>query len=167
MKKLVVAAMAAMVGAGAAHAGFDSWTVESEEDPFSKGQRVTANISTSMRSGVIVICDTAERGLMVRAVPGFAYSDSMADFEPMLEFAFDGERLFGQLGETGAVGDNIAASQAMLTPSNAEMFVNAFAAAKKQIAINDGISDRPHLLAARGSTRAGEALQACMRKQGS
>ncbi|MCJ7996661.1 hypothetical protein J5N58_06810 [Rhizobium cremeum] len=149
----------------AAWAGFDSWTAEVENDPFSGGQRVTVGISTSMRSGVVIICDSAEKGLMVRAVPGFAFDSDLAGFEPEVEFAIDGERLLGQAGETGAVGDNLAASQVMLSPENAKRFVDAFAAAKKQIAIKDGISDRPHLMPARGTTKSGQALLTCMGKQ--
>ncbi|ATN32877.1 hypothetical protein ACO34A_03560 [Rhizobium sp. ACO-34A] len=149
----------------AAWAGFDSWTAEVENDPFSGGQRVTVGITTSMRSGVVIFCDTSEKGLTVRAIPGFAFESGMTGFAPEMEFAIDGERLLGQSGETGAVGDNIAVSEVKLSPENAKRFMDAFAAAKKQIAIKDGISDRPHLMPARGTTKSGQALLGCMGKQ--
>lgn len=148
-----------------AEAGFNSWSVDTETDPFSKGVRVSVDFMSSLRSGVIVICDTSENGLLVRAIPGFTYESVMALMSPELEFAFDGERLLGQKGETGAVGDNLAVSQVMLTPENAQLFVKAFAASKSQIAVKDGISDRPHLFTARGSTKAGKALERCMETQ--
>ena len=37
--------------------------------------------------------------------------------------------------------------------------------AKRQIAVKDGISDRPYLLTASGSTKAGAALVKCMEGQ--
>lgn len=165
MKSILLAMIAVAISYSSAVAGFQSWSADTEEDPFSGGKRVTVSFMSSVRSGVFVICDTAETGLMVRAIPGFAYEASLTGFAPEIEFAFDGERLFGQSGKTGAVGDNLAAAQTTLTTENAQSFVRAFAAAKKQIAIKDGISDRPHLLTARGSTKAGRALVGCMEAQ--
>jgi hypothetical protein len=146
-------------------AGFESWTAESEDDPFSGGNRTTVDYTNSMRSGVLIICDTAQPGLMVRAVPGFALDSSLSGFTPEMEFAIDGTRVLGQSGHVGAVGDNLAASETQLSKENADTFVKAFAGAKKQIALKDGISDRPFLLTARGSTKAGAALVSCMAKQ--
>ncbi|GGE94114.1 hypothetical protein H1W37_05055 [Stappia taiwanensis] len=147
------------------HAGFQRWGADVEADPFSNGVRVTVDYTSSARSGVLIICDTSEEGLMVRAIPGFSYDSSLMLIDPKIEFAFDGYRLFSQTGETGAVGDNLAVAQVTLTPVNARVFVAAFAAARKQIAIKDGISDRPHLMTARGSTRAGRTLASCLNKQ--
>lgn len=118
-----------------------------------------------MRSGVIIFCDTAKQGLTVRAVPGFAFEESLNDITPELEFAIDGKRLVGQSGTVGTVADNLAASETALSVGNSETFVVAFFKAEKQIAIKDGISDRPHLLKARGSTKAGAALVKCMAGQ--
>lgn len=146
-------------------AGFNSWTAESEDDPFSGGNRTTVDYSNSIRSGVLIICDTAQPGLMVRAVPGFAFEAGLSDVTPEMEFAIDGAKILGQTGRVGAVGDNIAAAETQLSKENSETFVKAFAAASKQIAIKDGISDRPFLLTARGSTKAGAALVKCMAAQ--
>lgn len=166
MRRLLASTAAVLMAAAPAMAGFGQWSVETEEDPFSGGKRVTVDYSSSIRSGVIIICDTSEAGLMVRAIPGYAFEPVLAGATPEIEFAFDGKRLLGQSGETGAVGDNLAASQTTLSKENSQAFVEAFAAAKKQIAIKDGISDRPHLLTARGSTKAGAALVECMKSQG-
>jgi hypothetical protein len=154
-----------LTSAISASAGFDRWTSESEDDPFSGGNRTTVDYSTSVRSGVLIICDTAEPGLLVRAVPGFAFEAGLSDMKPEMEFAIDGSRVLGQAGRVGAVGDNVAAAETMLSKENSEAFVKAFAAAAKQIAIKDGISDRPFLLSARGSTKAGAALVKCMTEQ--
>lgn len=89
----------------------------------------------------------------------------MAGLEPELEFAFDGTKLLGQTGTTGAVGNNMEASEAQLSRDDAKRFIDAFRSAKKQVAIKDGISDRPHLLTARGNGKAGAALLACIEKQ--
>jgi len=102
---------------------------------------------------------------MIRAVPGFAMEASLIDFKPTMEFAIDGKKVLGQEGKGGAVGDNVAAAETMLTKENSQAFVEAFAAAAKQIAVKDGISDRPFLLTARGSTKAGAALVECMAGQ--
>lgn len=154
-----------LLSSAPAFAGFDRWTVESEDDPFSGGNRTTVDYFTSIRSGVLIICDTAEPGLMIRAIPGFAFNDSLSGYTPEMEFAVDGARVLGQSGHVGAVGDNVAAAQTQLSKENSEAFVIAFAAATKQIAIKDGISDRPFLLTARGSTKAGAALVRCMTSQ--
>jgi len=146
-------------------AGFQSWSVEVDNDPFSKGSRVTVDYMSSLRSGVLIICDTAEHGLSIRAIPGFTFTEQMRGYEPVMEFAIDGERLLGQKGVTGSVGDNLAAVETKLGSGDAEKFVDTFASAKRQVAVKDGISDRPYLLAARGSTKAGAALVKCMQRQ--
>lgn len=165
MRLLTAICAASLAIATPALAGFESWSVESEDDPFSGGNRTTVDYSNSMRSGVVIICDTAHPGLMIRAVPGFAMEASLSEFKPTMEFAIDGKRVLGQEGKVGAVGDNIATAETMLTKENSAAFVEAFAAAQKQIAIRDGISDRPFLLTARGSTKAGAALVKCMAGQ--
>ncbi|CAN7345667.1 hypothetical protein [Neorhizobium sp. LjRoot104] len=165
MRAFWVALGLVAVSAGVVDAGFQAWTVDSEDDPFSKGTRVTVDFMSSLRSGVLFICDSAESGLLIRAIPGFAHEPILKGIVPKIEIAIDGKLLFGQDGETGAVGDNLAVSQTMLSPDNAKSFATTFSAATKQIAIKDGISDRPHLLTARGSTKAGKALVACMERQ--
>ncbi len=165
MRKLTISLLF-LAAASPAAAGFDRWSSQTEQDPFSGGKRVTVDYMSSLRSGVIIICDTKETGLMVRAIPGFIYNDLLASVTPQMEFAIDGVRILGQEAQTGAVGDNLAVAQTMLTKENAETFVAAFAGARKQVAIKDGISDRPYLLSARGSTKAGADLVACMDGQG-
>lgn len=163
--RVVFIILLAMLGAAPARADFLRWSAETEEDPFSGGRRVTVNFMSSIRSGVFIICDTAEQGLTIRAIPGFAYETGLEFLTPEIEFAFDGKRLLGQSGRTGSVGDNLAAAETTLTVENSWLFAEAFDGARKQIAIKDGISDRPHLLTAAGSSKAGAALVKCMEGQ--
>lgn len=151
----------------ASQAGFQSWSVDTESDPFSGGESVSVNFMTTIRSGVLVLCNSAEKGLRVRAIPGFAYDQRLEGFKPTLKFAFDGKLLFTAEGETGSVGNNLAASEVTLEGDQAKQFVEAFALAKKQVAIDDGIADKPHLLTAKGSTSSGAAIVSCVAKQGS
>jgi hypothetical protein len=165
MKKFVLSLTFVVLFAGQSFADFMAWSSETEDDPFSKGQRVTVDFMSTIRSGIILICDSSEQGLLLRAIPGFAFDNALAGAEPEIEIAIDGERIVGQTGETGSVGDNLATAQVMLTGENAEVFLEAFEKAKKQVAIKDGISDRPHLLSARGSSKTSKALRACLGKQ--
>lgn len=166
MKRTVFAGAAAILCLmGQAGAGFDSWTTETEQDPFSGGARVTVDYSSSLRSGIVFFCDATEDGVRIRAIPGYVYDTPMAGFGPKVEFAIDGEVMDGGYGKVGVVGDNLAAVDATLKGSSARNLLRAFAAAKKQIAVKDGMSDRPHLLNARGSTKAATALLDCMKRQ--
>lgn len=164
-RRVGVAALLALGLSGQALAGFNSWSTSVENDPFSGGIKVTVDFAASMRSGVLIVCDTAQTGLMVRAVPGFEFADVLKGARPVLEFAIDGDRLMFQQGVTGAVGENLAAAQAQLTFENAKALATAFTKAKRQIAIKDGISDRPFLLRVSGSSKAGAALNKCLDKQ--
>jgi hypothetical protein len=165
-RALSIAALFSFVSVMPSYAGFKNWSVDKEADPFSGGESVSVNFMSSIRSGVVVLCDSAKKGLTVRAIPGFDYDPKLEGFKPTVKFAFDGKLLFDAEGETGAVGNNLAVSQVVLDGDQAKQFVDAFAAAKKQIAIDDGIADKPHLLTARGSTSAGQAIVACIAKQG-
>lgn len=165
LKSVIAATVLSIISASTASAGFETWTSESEANPFSGGEKVSATFMTSIRSGVVVLCDTAEAGIRVRAIPGFEYVESLVGFTPTMKFAFDGKVLFDAEGETGSVGQNLAIAQVLLTGEQAKQFVDAFAGAKKQIAIEDGISDSPHLLKANGSTAAGGAVVRCINKQ--
>lgn len=159
-------ALAALLAAGTpARAGLDRWTAEVEEDPFSKSETVMAGYMSSLRSGVFVFCDSAGDGVRVRAVPGFAYDEALTGYVPKLELAIDGEPAGSATGRVGAVGDNVASAEAEFAGKAGRAFVRAFAKAKRQVAVKDGIADRPHLLRAAGSTKTGERLLACLRKQ--
>ena len=120
---------------------------------------------STLRSGVVVFCDTSDVGIKIRAIPGFDYVEGLALVSPKASFAIDGQKLLDADGSTGQVGNNLAAVDITLDADKALKFVKAFAAAKKQVAIKDGISDAPHLLTARGSTNAGKALSACIEAQ--
>jgi hypothetical protein len=165
MRTSILALTFLAITISSASAGLMEWSSDVEEDPFSGGIRVTVDFMSSLRSGVLIICDSSERGLLLRTIPGFTFEEGLSGFSPEIEIAIDGQRLLGQSGETGSVGDNLAVAQVQLTLENSRDFVKAFADANKQVAIKDGISDRPHLLTARGSTKAGAQLVKCMEAQ--
>ncbi len=165
MKKLGVAVAGLLLSAGTASADFERWSAEIENDPFSNGMRVTVDYMSSIRSGVVIICDTKEPGILIRSIPGFAYEASLMLVTPEMQIAVDGNIMTAGEGETGSVGDNLAVSQVTLTKETASQFVEFFTAARKQVAIKDGISDRPFLLSARGSTKASDALKRCLAGQ--
>ncbi|MBP2560821.1 hypothetical protein J2857_003590 [Neorhizobium galegae] len=165
MKSQLMVSVALAASVVPAWAGFGSWSVEIEDDPFSGGRQVAVSISTSIRSGVLILCDSSKDGVVVRAIPGFAFNGDISGFVPSIEIAIDGKRLISTEGETGSVGDNLAISQVSLSVDDTKIFVDAFAKAKKQVAIKDGISDRPHLMAANGTTKAGTALRDCLARQ--
>lgn len=161
---LSILAMSLALGVSSAHADFDRWSVVKDDDPFSKGENVMIEYSTSLRSGVAIFCDTAKSWISIRAIPGFVFGPSLEGFEPDMKFAIDGQIIVEATGHTGMAGDNMAVAEVAFSDENSQKFVTAFIASKKQVAIQDGISDQPHLLSARGSTKAGEALKACLDK---
>jgi hypothetical protein len=165
MRKEIGALVGFLAMCKSAHAGFDRWTTEVEKDPFSGGTRVTVDLSTSIRSGVIIFCDSSEQGVRVRIIPGYEYDPVLEGETPTVEFAIDGTKLLSQEGYTGSVGANLAVAEVGLTPENSRRFIEKFAKAESQVAIKDGISDRPALLTARGSTKAGAVLSTCINQQ--
>jgi hypothetical protein len=164
-KTIYLAAVGLFSVVTSASAGLLQWSAESEADPFTGGKKVTIDFMSTLRSGVVVFCDTSDVGIRVRAIPGFDYVDGLAGVSPTASFAIDGQKLLDADGSTGQVGNNLAAVDITLDGDRARQFVKAFAAAKKQVAIKDGISDAPHLLTARGSTNAGKALAGCIEAQ--
>ena len=150
-----------------ATAGLLRWSVETEPDPFSKGGRVTASFSSSVRSGVLLFYDSAKSGMELRAIAGWRMSD--ADFLALsslplkASIAIDGEVLLTDLDVVpGQCGNSIACASIKLDSAASAAVIRAFVSARRQIAIKDGISDRPHLLTARGSTKSARALQRCL-----
>lgn len=162
MRIVSIAIAIFLSGVGAASAGFQSWSAESEPNPFNEKKSVTVSYLDSGRSGVFLLCDGGTGVLTVRAIPGFAYSMSLAIYEPTMRFAVDGKVVGEAKGETGSVGDNLAMSQAELDGDLAHEFIDAFIQGKSQIAVDSGIADRPQLLKARGSTNSGKALRECL-----
>ncbi|WP_433762166.1 hypothetical protein [Brucella anthropi] len=143
---MIIASMLAFCTA--AQAGFPSWRTETEDDPFTGGKKITVDNLVSLRS-----------------VPGFEYSPGLDGFKPTASFAIDGKKLFDADSEVDAVGNNIAAASFKLDAEQSTEFVNTFMASKKQVAMKDGIADRPQLLSANGSTKAGQKLMPCVDEQ--
>ena len=61
MRRVFITIASLALSYSAANAGFETWSVSVETDPFSKGQRVTVDYMSSIRSGVLIFCDTAEK----------------------------------------------------------------------------------------------------------
>jgi hypothetical protein len=155
----------ALLFASEALAGFESWSVDASPDPFTGGAKVEVNYLVSARSGTFLICDSSKEGLELRVVAGWQYVDDLQGFKPSGKLAIDGKILFEVPGETGAFGSNVAGATFNLARHHAEALALAMEDAKQQIAVQDGISDRPMLMKARGSTKAGKALRECLVKQ--
>lgn len=168
MRGKIVGALFFLAAVTPARADFERWSAEVDNDPFTKGQRVVVSYMSTVRSGVFIFCDSAKESFSVRAIPGFAYDQALEAMSPKMSFAIDGNVVLEDIdAETGSVGDNLAAAEVTLSANQASILVDAFMKAGKQVAIQDGISDQPHLLRARGSTKAGGALQKCLDLQGS
>lgn len=167
MRKVLMIASGTLILAWPANAAFDRWSAETETDPFSGGKKIIVDYAMSARSAVLLFCDTTESGIEIRVVPGYVYEPRMADFRPVMEFAIDGARLSINVpaARVAMVGDSLTAISLRLSPEAARAIVSAFAKAGKQIAIRDGMSDRPHFLRATGSTKAGQAIADCVEKQ--
>ena len=162
LRLFFAAATIATAFAGTAHADFLRWSVVVEEDPFTNGNNITANYLTSIRSGVFLSCDSETKILTIKAVAGYAYEARLAPLTPTAEIMIDKVMVGSYQAQVGAFGDNIAGIVFDLRGVEVDTFLKAFIASKKQIAIKDGISDRPHLLRASGSTKAGQKLAACL-----
>jgi len=161
--RTVAVAVFFLAGASDAYSGFRNWTAEKETDPFTGGIRVTAGYHDSVRFAVWIVCDTRVSGLTIRIVPGYAHSANLVGFRPRMDIAIDGEILLTAIdGWTAPVGDNLAAANYSLSPDVAQRLAAAMINARKQIAIRDGISDRAHLLTARGSTKTGQQMATCI-----
>ena len=159
----VAVAVFFLAGASDASSGFRSWTAEKETDPFTGGIRVTAGYHDSVRSGVWIVCDTRVSGLTITVVPSYAHSTNLVGIKPKMDIAIDGEILLTAIdGWTASVGDNLAAAKYSLSPDVAQRLAAAMITARKQIAIRDGMSNLPHLLTARGSTKTGQQLATCI-----
>ena len=152
--------------ANQASAGFETWSAEVEEDPFSGGKNVEIGYSTSMRSGVFLSCNSSAKILTIKIITGWAYEPSLALISPEVEVMTDGKPIGKYSGRTGAFGDNVAGVIVELTGKNADRISQAFIASMTQIAFKDGISDRPHLLKAKGSTKTGHQMTLCLHGQG-
>lgn len=149
-----------------AKADFQRWSAEVEENPFSGGTNVVLNYSLALRTQVQVNCDSSGDGIELIAIPGYEYTSDMALFFPTVKLAVDGEIIInGVVSDVGAFGANQAGVKAQLNKEQAEKLTSAFVSAKRQIAVEDGMSSKPFLLTARGSTAAAQKLRLCYEAQ--
>ena len=89
MRKLILSAIASILMIGSANAGFNSWSVETEVDPFTGGSKVFAVYMESVRSGAVIMCDSASKTLTVRVIPGYTYDSAMKGQSLTMEFAIE------------------------------------------------------------------------------
>lgn len=149
-----------------AYAGFERWTSQVENNPFTGGTDVTVLYNLSARSQVSLSCDSAENGVNLVAIPGWEMTSSIDGFEPSMKIAVDGNIILsGLIAQIGAFGENLAGAYITLTKEDAVKLTEAFVTAQKQIAIEDGMSTKPFLMSARGSTASALKLKQCYEAQ--
>jgi hypothetical protein len=167
--RILVIAITTFLMVGSANAGWKKWSSDVKTDPFTKGEKVFLGFSLSTSSSLIVRCDTSQTGIEVRAIPGWRGDNSLLDRKPEVKLAIDGDLLFtNQKIDTNVNlygGDYLVGISAMLNRRQSEEFIARFVKAKRQIAMDDGMSTGPTITTARGSTRAGRALIKCLGKQ--
>jgi hypothetical protein len=157
------------LSAGNAFAGWNKWSSEVKVDPFTKGEKVFLDFSLSRNSSLNIKCDTSKSGIEILAIPGWRGDQSTTARTPQIQLAIDGDLLFA--GETVNTsvglygGDYLVGISALLDPRQSVEFINRFARAKRQIAMNDGMSSGPMIATARGSTKSGKSLTKCLGKQ--
>jgi len=147
-------------------AGFDRWSTEIESNPFSGGKDVNVLFVVSRSAQVQVRCDSTSSGLQIVAIPGFELPVDLQNEIVEIKLAVDGDVVVGdQSAVVSAFGANLAGVVIALNKNLSGSFTKAMITAKRQIAISDGISSKPFLLNARGSTKAGKALDQCLEVQ--
>lgn len=167
MKSELFCCAIAICMASPAHAGFKSWSAETTPDPFTGGIKVVVDYSDTLRSGAFIICDSSQAGLELRVLAGWEYTSMLDGRVADGKIAVDGKVVLSAKGQPGAFGQNIAGVSFPIDADHAAAFVDAMKNARAQIAFQDGISNGPLLLTARGSTKAGKSLDACLAAQAS
>lgn len=100
------------------------------------------------------------------AIPGYEASADTLLFEPIVRFAIDGEIILSNLSaKVSAFGANLAGVVIKLTKEDADKFTDGLLSAQRQIALEDGLSSKPFLLTARGSTAAAKKIKQCYQAQ--
>ena len=159
-------ALFVLVQTNSAHAGFQRWTASVKNNPFSGGKDVSVLYIVNANSQIQIVCDSAKQGIRMTVIPGYEASPAALSRSPTVRIAVDGEIILSKLvGMVNTFGANLAGVSVELTKSAADTMTAAFVSARRQIAIEDGMSNGPHLLTARGSTAAARKVQQCYRAQ--
>jgi hypothetical protein len=160
---------AVLITVNSAYAGWNKWSSEVKKDPFTGGEKVFLGFSPSTNSSLSIKCDTSKTGIEVRSIPGWRGDDSLTDRQPTIKLAIDGDLLFTNQTIATSVGlyggDYLIGISAMLDQRQSQEFIARFVKAKRQIAMDDGMSTGPTITTARGSTKSGRALIKCLGKQ--
>jgi len=149
-----------------ANAGFQRWSATVEKNPFSGGVDVSVLYLVSRDAQIQVRCDSGKQGITIVAIPGYeATADALA-FEPSVRFAVDGDILLSDIpARVSSFGSNLAGVVIHLSKEKADRFTDGMLSARRQIAIEDGMSTKPFLLTARGSTAAARKVKQCYQAQ--
>ena len=162
LKNIVAAALVAFSASGVS-AGFNSWSVEVEDDPFdNKGRMVLMN-SDSLKTGLLIICEQETDGIFVRWASPYPYDQSSPPPEIPYKFAlaFDTGQRHDALAVAGRLGTGGIGFDAPFIGEEAKAILRSFAAARSKIFIRIGEAD-PVSFSARGSTNAANrALAYC------
>lgn len=166
MKTKLLSLALLLVSMNSANAGFERWTASAKKNPFSGGVDVSVIYNVSRNSQVQVQCDSGKQGIKIVAIPGFEASADLLIFTPSIRFAVDGKIILTDVpAKVSVFGANLAGVAITLTKENADKFTDGLLSAKRQIALEDGISSKPFLLTARGSTAAARKIKQCYQAQ--
>lgn len=166
MKRIIWSSILALTFSTDAYAGFERWTANSKKNPFSGGTDVSVLYNVSRVAQVQVQCDSGKQGITIVAIPGYEVTPDALAYKPTVRFAVDGEIILsGVSASVSAFGANLAGVVIELTKENADKVTDGLLAAKRQIAIEDGLSSKPFLLTARGSTAAAKKVKQCYQAQ--
>lgn len=142
-------------------AGYETWTVEKENDHFSGNTTVFLDYVTRQNQAVVIICDRFEGTITVSLIPNEQNPVSADENFEML-FAFDGKTLPPMVGTMNRLSSGRAAVTTVFRGEEADGFARAFSNIKDKIAMKDGTGSRMYVMTADGALKAGTALLQCM-----
>lgn len=166
MKTIALGLILSIASINTAHAGFEKWTTTAKNNPFSGGVDVSVLYNVSCDGHIQVRCDSGEQGITIVAIPGYEANDNVLLYEPDIKIAIDGKIILTDISASvGAFGANLVGVIVKLTKQNADKLTDGFLSAQRQIAFEDGLSSKPFLLTARGSTAAAKKIKQCYQAQ--
>ncbi|MEP2945906.1 MAG: hypothetical protein ABJN11_16060 [Lentilitoribacter sp.] len=164
--RLLATALLFYLTTNIAYAGFERWTTTAKNNPFSGGVDVSVLYNVSRDAQVQVQCDSGEQGITIVAIPGYEVTGGVLSLEPAVNIAIDGEIILSDVkARISAFGANLVGIVIKLEKQNADKLTDGFLSAQSQIALDDGISTKPFLLTAKGSTSAAKKVKQCYQAQ--
>ncbi|MCB8835964.1 hypothetical protein [Aurantimonas sp. VKM B-3413] len=166
MKVLVLACLGLLGVATAAHAGFQRWDVEIEEDPFDNLGKLTMMNLDSIKTGMLIMCDEKSDAIIVRWASSFPYDQAAPPELADLPFslAFDTGERHDSTADIALLGTGNMGFDTVFRGDEARQILTSFAGARSKIYVKIGNND-PSAFTARGSTAGAErALAYCFTK---